>query len=303
MTRIDEAIRRLKESGSQSAAAVEHEVVQFPPNDLWISEDRQAAPAAVELPIEEPAPVVPPRVQPAVDPIVEPPSSVPEELQEKVVSTSRSAGAAIEEYRRLAARLHLAQAERGIRTVMVASAAPSEGKTLTATNLALTLSQSYKREVLLVDADLRHPSLHQMFGVANVTGLNDGINDQVDRKVPLNQVRPHLTLLTAGRPERDPMGVFTSERMRRVLDEAKRRFDWVIVDTPPVGLLTDAKLMAAYVDVVVFVIHAGVTPATGVQYAIQAIGREKVFGVVLNRIAKGSNGTNHYYPYVEKVEK
>lgn len=300
MTRIDEALRRLKESGVQSPAAVEHEVVQFAPGDLWLSEDRRSAPVDVEQPVEETASAIPPLKASNVSPSIEPPSSIPEELQEKVVGTANSAATAIEEYRRLAARLHLAQVERGIRSVIVASAAPGEGKTLTATNLALTLSQSYKRNVLLVDADLRRPSLHDMFGVANVAGLNDGMTDQVERKVPLNQLREHLTLLTAGRPERDPMSVFTSERMRRVLEEAKRRFDWVIVDTPPVGLLTDAKLLAAFVDVVVFVIRARVTPATAVQHAIQAIGRDKVFGVVLNRVAKSANGPERYYPYVEQ---
>src|SRR5690606_12595006 len=104
--------------------------------------------------------------------------------QEKLVTAGTIERAPVEQYRRLATRLHLAQAEQGTRVVMVTSAIASEGKTLTATNLALTLSESYKRRVLLIDADLRRPWVHELFRVPNLTGLNDGIRADTERKVP-----------------------------------------------------------------------------------------------------------------------
>jgi protein-tyrosine kinase len=204
----------------------------------------------------------------------------------------------VEQYRRLAARLYLAQAEHGAKIVMVTSALPGEGKTLTATNLALTLSESYKLKVLLIDGDLRRPFIHEMFQVPNVSGLNDGLRTDSDRKIPLISYTDNLTLLTAGRPEPDPMSVLSSSRMRQVLDEARTRFDWVIVDTPPVALLTDAHLLASLVDSVILVVRAGRTPLPALNTAVTAVGRNRVLGVVLNHAEQGlPDGSYQYYDY------
>ena len=92
-------------------------------------------------------------------------------LQGKLVVSSQTSPVAVEQYRRLAATLHGIQGERGLKTLLVTSAVPQEGKSLTVANLALTLSESYKRRVLLIDADLRRPSIHGLFGLPNVTGL------------------------------------------------------------------------------------------------------------------------------------
>ena len=203
-----------------------------------------------------------------------------------------------EQYRRLAGRLHMAQAEHGTRIVMITSAIPGEGKTLTATNLALTLSESYKRQVLLVDADLRRPWVHELFQIPNVSGLNDGLRGEDDRKVPLLRLTDHLTVLTAGRPDRDPMSILSSPRMRRVLQEAARRFEWVLVDTPPVAMLTDAHLLSSLVDAVLLVIESGRTPLAAINTAVESVGRDRILGVVLNR-ADGAlaYSTSYYRPY------
>jgi capsular exopolysaccharide synthesis family protein len=214
---------------------------------------------------------------------------------EKLMLNPREPASA-EQYRRLAARLLLAHAERNTRVVMVTSALPGEGKTLTATNLALTLSESYKRPVLLIDADLRRPGVHQLLELPNVRGLNDGLREADDRKIALLRYTEYLSILTAGRPDADPMSVLSGDRMRRVLEEAAARFEWVIIDTPPVALLTDAHLLAALVDSVVLVVHAGQTPLPAINTAIQAVGRERILGVVLNRVdAVLHPGVSTYY--------
>src|SRR6266567_2966037 len=189
----------------------------------------------------------------------------------------------VEQYRRLAARLLMARAESGTQLVMVTSAFPAEGKTLTSSNLALTLSESYKRDVLLIDGDLRRPTIHELFRIPNVSGLNDGLQLGAERKIPLINYTDHLSILTAGRPDSDPMSVLSGERMRRVLREAKKRFEWVIIDTPPVALLPDAHLLSGLVDAVLLVIQSGQTPLPALKMAVQAVGRERVLGVVLNR--------------------
>jgi protein-tyrosine kinase len=190
----------------------------------------------------------------------------------------------VEQYRKLAATLHQAQLERGIKVILIASALPGEGKTLTAVNLALTLSESYRRRVLLIDADLRHPTIHTVFRAPNTAGLHEALTSASDRPVPIIRAGGDLSLLTAGAPQADPMRALTSPRMSRLVQDAASRFDWVILDTPPVALLPDAKLLTAMADAVLLVIRAASTPHRPIQRTIEAIGRDRVIGVVLNRV-------------------
>jgi receptor protein-tyrosine kinase len=219
----------------------------------------------------------------------------------KVVVDGKMLPAAREQYRRLAAALHQSQASSGVKIVMIASAVPAEGKTLTAANLALTLSESYHRRVLLVDADLRRPSLHQVLNIDGSPGLTEILTASDDRKLPLHRVSPHLSVLPAGRATLDPMAALTSARMRSILDEGRELFDWIIVDTPPVGLLSDANLVAANVDGVVFVVKAGSTPYDLVKRGLEALGPDRLLGVVLNRAVTGAHrygyGYQHYAAY------
>jgi capsular exopolysaccharide synthesis family protein len=192
----------------------------------------------------------------------------------------------VEQYRRLAAVLHHAQDERGVRTVMIASAVASEGKTLTATNLALTLSHSFQRRVLLIDADLRRPSVHQVFQLPNRDGLIDRLRREAGGTLPVARVSPTLWVLTGGRPDADPMSALVSGTMRQLLADAAAQFDWVVVDTPPVGILPDANLLAAMIDVALLVVSANSTPYPLVKRAVEAIGAQRILGVVFNRVAR-----------------
>jgi capsular exopolysaccharide synthesis family protein len=213
----------------------------------------------------------------------------------KLVVMADVPAAAVEQYRRLAAALHHAQSERNVKVLMITSASPGEGKTLTATNLALTLSESYRRKVLLIDADLRRPSLHHIFDLPNVVGLSDALKSAGDEKLSVIQVSPNLTVLPAGRPDPDPMGGLTSDRMRRIVQEAAARFEWVIIDTPPVGFLSDANLLVAMVDAALFVVRAGKSPYRLVQRALDNVGRERILGVVLNAVEENVDVAGYYY--------
>lgn len=219
----------------------------------------------------------------------------------KLIVSPDAAPEAIEQYRRLGAVMYQAQADRGTRVVMITSTVPAEGKSLTATNLALTLSESYRQRVLLVDADLRRPTLHDVFQIPNLAGISDWLKGDGAGKMPLVQLTRHLTLLPGGRPDPDPMSALVSDRMKYVLTRARERFDWVIVDTPPVAGLPDGHLLAALVDTIVFVVAAGRTPAAAVQRAVEQLGRERIIGVVLNRVEghslKAYGHGSHYERY------
>jgi capsular exopolysaccharide synthesis family protein len=166
----------------------------------------------------------------------------------------------------------------------VASAVPAEGKTLTSANLALTLSESFHRRVLLMDADLRHPTMHQLVGLTNTAGLTDVLRSNDERKPAVSLVSECLTVLPAGGPDPDPMSGLTSDRMRAIVREASERFDWVIIDTPPLTMQPDAALLGGMFDVAVLVIKAGETPFHLVQQAVDALGRDRIIGAVLNRV-------------------
>lgn len=203
----------------------------------------------------------------------------------------------VEQFRRLAANLHQTQTSSNIKTVMITSASPGDGKTLTAINLALVLSESYRRRVLLIDADLRRPSIRNVGSTGDECGLSEGLKARNERKLTVLRVTDTLALLPGGRPDPDPMSSLTSVRMHRILQEASDRFDWVVLDTPPVGTLADSSLLGAMVDGALFVVRAGHTQSPAVLKAIEALGRERIIGVVLNGVDSSDRAAYRTYEY------
>ena len=215
------------------------------------------------------------------------------ELSARLVTNTQNA-VSVEQYRRLAAVLHEEQVQTKLKTVMITSALPGDGKTLTLTNLALTLSESYARRVLVIDADLRMPTLHTTLGITNDRGLSDALLD--DRELAFVEVANGLTALTAGKPGPAPLAGLTSNRMREVLHECEQQFDWVLVDTSPVAVIPDAQVLARLVGAVILVIGAGSTPAETVERAVAELGgSEAVFGIVLNRVDENAIPEANFY--------
>ena len=299
MSRVDEAMRRAAESsasGEQDALALAREPFpvempdQFrPPVDREITlPDVMDRPAADKAAGADQSPADGPSVR------------FGDQVAEKIVTDPRMPGISREQYRRVAAVLHDSQAANRTQVVMVASAVAGEGKTLTAANVALTLSDSYRKRVLVIDGDLRRPALHQVFRIETSCGLADGLDPTGETKIVVRQVTPTLSLLPAGRPTSDPMAGLISDRMRRLVDEAREIFDWIIIDTPPLMLLPDANLLASMVDAALLVVRAESTPHAMVKRAIDAIGRSRILGVVLNNATMGPHGgydgySDYYY--------
>jgi capsular exopolysaccharide synthesis family protein len=182
---------------------------------------------------------------------------------------------------------------------LVTSSVAGEGKSLTTANLAVTLSCSYQRETLVVDADQRDPSLHQVFGQGNTRGLSDYLRGAEAHTV-MTELQPGLAIMTAGRPTNDPMGGLTSRRMETLLADAADSFDFVLVDSPPVTLVPDAGLLAPAVDAVLLVIGAGTTRYDRIARAVTILGRERILGMVMNRVEEaslGEYGSSYGYSY------
>jgi protein-tyrosine kinase len=206
------------------------------------------------------------------------------------------------EYRRMAATLLQLQSDRGVRKLVVTSAVPSEGKSLTAANLAFTLTNVYRCRVLLIDGDMRRPMLHKIFESPLAPGLGECLHDgRLIESLP-RQVRPGLNLLPAGRSSADPGSHLITAATRQFVAQLADHYDWVIIDTPPSAPLPDAELFAALVDLVVLVIRAGKTKYADVDRVITAIGRERIAGVVLNRMPPGSDPAHAYHNYADYYE-
>ena len=287
MSRISDALKR---SGAADMAAGFEEMSVTDAADPAL----ELAPAVLEVPQsldEMPIRSAPAGVRAPVGLL----DDVTARWSDKLVANPSLPSMAVEQYRRLAAILHHAQEDRGIRRVLVASALAEEGKTLTAMNLALTLSESYGRRVLLIDADLRRPGISLALGLPCGTGLSDVLYTIEQSKLPLVTVSENLSILPAGQPTSDPMAGLTSSRMAAILEEASAAFDWVIIDSPPIGFLPDAKLLAAMVDGVLLVIRAGSTPFAAIQRAADSLGRERLLGVLLNRVDASVAAPGEYY--------
>jgi len=295
MSRIDRALR----TWEKKAAPESPERFEL---GKYANESAVAVPVApVPVPPQAPAPAA--AINGHVRPFV---PHVTPDLEARLV-TGGSGAVSLEQYRRLAAVLHDIQQQQGLKTLMLTSALPAEGKTLTTINLALTLSESYGRRVLIIDADLRWPSIHKMFGLSNGAGLSEALHGDL-RELPFCNVSPRLSVLTAGNPGVTPLAALTSARMSELVESCASQFDWVILDTPPVGLLPDAQVLARLIRAVVFVIAAGATPSTVVQRAIGELGADCVIGTVLNRvenrrIPEAGYYTRYGYGYGETDEK
>lgn len=204
----------------------------------------------------------------------------------------------LEQFRRLAATLHRAHLSQGLRSVMVTSPDVAEGKTTTAINLALVLAESYRYRVLLIDADLRRPSISRLLDVGEGVGLSEALRAQEPMKLSLAKLSSGLTLLPAGGPTLNSIEALVSPRMREILDQAVEEFDWVVMDAPPVGPATDARLLSQLAGGTLLVVRAGQSQYPDVARAIDAIGRENILGVVLNGVESPKRDGYYYAPDV-----
>jgi protein-tyrosine kinase len=296
MSRIDEALRRQSTAippSDRGGALAKRERAAREIDDAVL--DNYPREGAVGSPTGA---VARPKSEPAASP-VRPVISVHTEAfaspaDRRLLVGNGHSSIAIEQYRRLAAAVHELQLSRGLKVLMVTSALPREGKTLTIANLAFTLSDSYGRRVLLIDADLRRPTVHDLLKVPNAVGLNEVLRSN-SADLPLVQASPLLSVLPAGRADANPLAALTSERMRAVLEAGSTKFDWVLIDAPPVGMMPDAGLLASMTGACLLVIAAGSTPHQLVDRAVSELGRDCIVGAVLNRIEEGNIPATGYY--------
>jgi len=188
-----------------------------------------------------------------------------------------------EQYRALRTRLAQVEGTTALRTIMITSPQKGEGKSVTSANLALTMAQELQRRVVLVEADLRKPSLQRLLGLPAGPGLADLLVGAAELKDIMKFLPDHnLTVIPAGAAPTNPAELLGSTAMRRMLDQLRTRFDRVILDTPPVLPLADVAVLAPMVDGTLLVVRAGVTPKPAIENALRAFDSSRLVGVVLN---------------------
>lgn len=207
-----------------------------------------------------------------------------------------------EAYRHLRTSVLLSTPGHAPKTLLVTSSVPSEGKTTTAVNTALSLAQT-GANVLVIDADMRRPRLHSIFEVSNARGLSTILSNDLSEVEILLMIHQHtgtgLNVLTSGAIPPNPAELIGSEQMRRLIKTLEGTFTHIIIDTPPVGSFTDGVLASTLVDGVLLVVHSGKTSrgvARRTKHLLQDVGA-KVFGVILNNVDLREHDYYYYRSY------
>ncbi|HTO53751.1 MAG TPA: CpsD/CapB family tyrosine-protein kinase [Myxococcota bacterium] len=203
-----------------------------------------------------------------------------------------------EEYRTLRARIHSLRRTRELRSIVLSSARPNEGKTTTAVNLALSFGAERENSVCLVDADLRTPRVHRAFAGTGVVGLAEVLEGDAKLEEALVLVPDsRLMVLPVKAMPTAPSELLSSRAMRELVAELHTRFHTVIFDAPPVLGLPDTVTLVDLCDSALFVVGAGRSPRDEVESALERLDANKVIGVVLNRCAKHEVGYLGAYGY------
>lgn len=207
-----------------------------------------------------------------------------------------------EQFKHLRTSLLFPESGSSPRTIMVTSAFPEEGKSFVAANLALSIAQNINEHVLLMDCDLRQPSIHAMFGFEAVLGLTDYLSNgtPLERVLLKSQVEK-LTLLPSGEKPGNPSELLSSEKMTELLQEVKERYNdrYIIIDLPPPNFTAEAKAISRQVDGILLVIQYGKTGREIINDLVTTVGKDKILGVVFNRY----NGPMESYAKYKKYDK
>jgi protein-tyrosine kinase len=218
-----------------------------------------------------------------------------------LVTTGQNGRMVSERFGRLRSRLYQIAAAKPLRTLLVTSSVPEEGKSFVALNLAQSIVRQPEKRALLIDADLRSPRIHEMLGASPAPGLTDYLRGEADefRVIQQGGGDHSFFFIPCGRAVSNPSELLVSERMKKLLEVVSSAFDWVILDSPPTLPVHDASALADICDGVLFVVRAGRTKFDIVETGVADFRAKNLLGVVLNRVDK-SEGCGDYYGYSVK---
>lgn len=220
-------------------------------------------------------------------------SPLPEAL---LVNPAKPREAPAEEFRTLRTRLNHLQSLQPLHTLVVTSASPAEGKSFTATNLAVTQSQLAEKRVLLADFDFRRPSVDKTFQIDCSPGITDYLQGKARVSDILRRVADsQLYLMTAGEAVLNPLELLNLKECKALIQVLRDHFDWVILDSPPLLFAADGNLLATMCDGTILVVRIGSTTFDSVSRALQSLCENNVLGIVVNGARRGELYSKYTY--------
>ena len=215
--------------------------------------------------------------------------------QSRVVCLTDRENPTAEALRLLAVRLRDLRRVRPLKKVLITSTIPQEGKSTIAANLACALAQATDERILLIDGDLRRPSLSQIFGISKTRGISDWLHDDDQPLADIYHLETAgIWILPAGNPKGNPLESLQSQRLPALVEQLAAYFDWIIIDSPPVLPLADTSVWVRLSDGVLLVARQGTTEKKQLQEGLDAIESQKLLGALLNgTIASAYSG--YYY--------
>ncbi|WP_338432732.1 CpsD/CapB family tyrosine-protein kinase [Clostridium tyrobutyricum] len=210
-----------------------------------------------------------------------------------------------ESYRTLRTNIQFSSVDNEVQTIMITSSGPGEGKSTTASNLAIVMAESGAKTII-IDCDQRNPILHKKFLVSNRTGLSDvlaGKAEFQDAVINTGIDNLNLDLLTSGTKPPNPSGLLASRRMKTFIEDLKEKYRYIIIDTPPVIAVTDAQIVSTYVDGCILVVASSQADRDAALKAKRLLEKvnANILGTVLNKVeAKGKGYYGYYYSYYDE---
>lgn len=216
-------------------------------------------------------------------------------LMSKVIVKNKPDSPVSEAFRMLQTNLKFFNSEQSIKVMVVSSAVPPEGKSTIAANLAVSMSQ-LGRKVLLVDADLRDPSQHKIWEIPNEVGLSDILNNQANSEQVVTEVVPNLEVITAGKLTNNPAALLDSSQMAIFVAQIAQRYDFAIIDSPPLTVAADATILGKLVNGILFVVRPGVADSDSISLSKELLEKanQNVLGVVMNGIKVNQQYSGYY---------
>lgn len=217
----------------------------------------------------------------------------------RLASYNEPASIAADRFRLLRMRLRESWTAGKLKSILITSPLPGDGKSTTALNLATALTEDKTRRVLLIDADLHRGSLYEQLGIPAYAGLSECLQDGQD-PIPLTRFIEPLGwyLLSSGNSQpNNPTELLHAPELSRLFERLALEFDWIVVDCPPVLSLSDAIALKNHVDGILLVARAGCTPAKAIEDAISMVGKRQVLGVVLNGVEDSDQPYSAYHRY------
>ena len=206
-----------------------------------------------------------------------------------------------EQYREIRTNIEYSNVDQNTKTILVTSSDKNEGKTTTVSNLAVSFANLNKK-VLLIDCDLRNPSIHKMFRLNNIYGLTDILakDRAVDKCIQKTELE-NLYVLTAGSTPPNPAEILSSEKMKNLIEDLKNIYDYIFIDTPPIGLVTDAGVLSSFIDGVVLVVKSESVEKKYLEETKKKLDAvdARILGAILNSY-KSEQKDYDYYSYYGK---